>query len=50
MDDTTPSPIRAIIVSSPAPPTNLRMFALTVTLAFAINWIPSFATAAMGGV
>ena len=30
-----PSPTRAIIVSSPAPPTNLSKFVLTVTLAFA---------------
>ena len=34
---TIPSPTRARIVSSPAPPTNCAIFALTVTLAFAIN-------------
>jgi hypothetical protein len=34
---TMPSPTRAKIVSSPAPPTNCLMFARTVTLAFAIN-------------
>ncbi len=34
---TIPSPTRARMVSSPAPPTSCLMFALTVTLAFTIN-------------
>ncbi len=46
---TTPSPTRAIIVASPAPPTSLSKFALTVTLAFALNSIPSLAIAATIG-
>ena len=50
MEDTIPSPTRAKIVSSPAPPTNCLIFARTVTRALAINWIPSFATAVTGGV
>ena len=45
-----PSPTRAQTVSSPAPPTNCAIFARTVTRAFAINWMPSFATAETGGV
>ena len=50
IDETIPSPTRARIVSSPAPPTNCLMLARTVTRALAINWIPSLATAATGGV
>ena len=50
MDDTMPSPTRASTVSSPAPPTNWRMLALTVTRALAMSWMPSFATAVTGGV
>ena len=50
IEDTIPSPTRAKIVSSPAPPTNWRILARTVTRALAINWIPSLATAATGGV
>ena len=45
-----PSPTRASTVSSPAPPTNWRILARTVTRALAINWIPSLATAVTGGV
>ena len=45
-----PSPTLAIIVSSPAPPINLSMFALTVTLALTMTSIPFIATAAMFGV
>ena len=48
--DTIPSPTRASTVSSPAPPTSCLIDALTVTLALAISWIPSFATAVTGGV
>ena len=44
---TIPSPTRAIMVSSVAPPTNRSMFALTVTRAFALSWIPSIATASI---
>ena len=47
---TIPSPTRARIVSSPAPPTSWRIFARTVTRALAISWIPSLATAVTGGV
>ena len=43
-------PTLAMIVSSPAPPTNLSILALTVTLAFAITSIPSLATAEIWGV
>ena len=50
IEDTIPSPTRAKMVSSPAPPTNWRILARTVTRALAINWIPSFATAVTGGV
>ena len=50
MEETIPSPTRASTVSSPAPPTNWRMLARTVTRALAINWIPSLATAVTGGV
>ena len=45
-----PSPTRAKIVSSPAPPTRRLMFARTVTLATAISWMPSLAIAATLGV
>ena len=48
--DTIPSPTRARIVSSPAPPTRRLMFARTVTRAVAMSWIPSFAIAATFGV
>ncbi len=48
--DTIPSPTRARIVSSPAPPTRRWMLARTVTRAVAISWMPSFATAATLGV
>jgi hypothetical protein len=48
--DTMPSPTRARIVSSPAPPTRRLMFARTVTRAIAISWMPSFAIAATFGV
>ena len=50
IDVTIPSPTLAKIVSSPAPPTSCDMFALTVTLALQISWIPSAATAATEGV
>ena len=50
IDETTPSPTLARTVSSPAPPTNCLIFARTVTRAFEINCIPSFATAVTGGV
>ena len=50
IEETIPSPTRARIVSSPAPPTNCLMFARTVTRALAMSWIPSFATAVTGGV
>ena len=45
-----PSPTLAIIVSSPAPPTNLAKFALTVTFAITFTSIPSIATAEIQGV
>ena len=47
---TMPSPTRAMIVSSPAPPTSRSMFVRTVTRETAMSWIPSFATAAMRAV
>ena len=50
IDVTIPSPTRARIVSSPAPPTNCARLARTVTRAIAINCIPSAATAATRGV
>ena len=50
MDDTIPSPTRARMVSSPAPPTSWRILARTVTRALVINWIPSLATAVTAGV
>ena len=46
MVETMPSPTRAMIVSSPAPPTRRAMFVRTVTRALARTWMPSFATAA----
>jgi len=45
-----PSPTRAMIVSSPAPPTSRSMFVRTVTRDTAISWMPSLATAAIRGV
>ena len=49
MDDpialTIPSPTRAIMVSSVAPPTNPGIFVRTVTLARAFSSTPSYATA-----
>ena len=42
---TMPSPTRAIMVSSVAPPTNPGIFVRTVTRARAFNSIPSLATA-----
>ena len=50
IEDTMPSPTRARMVSSPAPPTSCLMFARTVTRALAISWMPSLATAVTGGV
>jgi hypothetical protein len=50
IEETVPSPTRAMIVSSPAPPTRRSMLARTVTRATAITWIPSFATATTRGV
>ena len=47
MAETIPSPTRAIIVSSVAPPTRRSMFVRTVTRARDCNWMPSFATAEM---
>jgi hypothetical protein len=44
--DTMPSPTRAMIVSSPAPPTRRLMFVRTVTRALASTWMPFLATAA----
>jgi len=48
--ETIPSPTRAMMVSSVAPPTNRSMLARTVTLAIANSWIPSAATAPTLGV
>ena len=42
---TIPSPTRAMIVSSVAPPTSRSMFVRTVTRALALSWMPSLATA-----
>ncbi len=42
-----PSPTRAMIVSSVAPPTSWRMFVRTVTRARARIWMPFFATASI---
>ena len=47
---TMPSPTRARIVSSPAPPTSRLMLARTVTRATARSWMPSLAIAATFGV
>ncbi len=47
---TIPSPTRARIVSSPAPPTSRSMLARTVTRAIASSWMPSLAMAATLGV
>jgi hypothetical protein len=47
MVDTMPSPTRAMIVSSPAPPTRRAMLVRTVTRALASTWMPSLATAAI---
>ncbi len=47
---TIPSPTRARIVSSPAPPTRRLMLARTVTRARASSWMPSLAIAATLGV
>ena len=47
---TMPSPTRAIMVSSPAPPTRRFTSVRTVTRALARSSIPSLATAEMGGV
>ena len=41
---TMPSPTRAMIVSSVAPPINCRRFARTVTRALTFNWMPFLAT------
>ena len=41
---TMPSPTRAMIVSSVAPPTRRSMFVRTVTLAFTLSWMPFLAT------
>ena len=45
-----PSPTRAMMVSSPAPPTSRSMLVRTVTRETAMSWMPSLATAAMRGV
>ena len=42
-----PSPTRAMIVSSVAPPTSREIAVRTVTRALARSWMPSFATASM---
>ena len=47
---TIPSPTLAMMVSSPAPPTSLPRFALTVTFAITFTSIPSIATAEIQGV
>ena len=44
---TMPSPTRATIVSSVAPPTSRSRFVRTVTRAFTLSWIPSPAIASM---
>ena len=48
--ETMPSPTRAMIVSSPAPPTSRSMLVRTVTRAIALSWMPSLAIAATLGV
>ena len=47
---TMPSPTRAMMVSSPAPPTSRSMLVRTVTRDTAMSWMPSLATAAIRGV
>jgi hypothetical protein len=47
---TMPSPTRAMMVSSPAPPTSRSMLVRTVTRDMAMSWMPSLATAATRGV
>ncbi len=47
---TMPSPTRAMIVSSPAPPTNRLRLARTVTRALALTSMPFLATALTTGV
>ncbi len=47
---TIPSPTRAIIVASPAPPTRRSILARTVTRARTLSSIPFFATAEIIGV
>ena len=42
-----PSPTRAMMVSSVAPPTSRSMLVRTVTRALALSWMPSLATASM---
>src|ERR1035437_51375 len=50
MVETMPSPTRARMVASPAPPTKRLMLVRTVTRAKALTWIPSLAMAATTGV
>ena len=47
---TIPSPTRAIMVASPAPPTKRSIFARTVTRARTFSSIPFLATALIQGV
>ena len=47
MVETMPSPTRAMIVSSVAPPISPAMLVRTVARALASSWMPSLATAAM---
>ena len=44
---TMPSPTRAMIVSSVAPPTSRLRLVRTVTRARTLSWMPSLATASM---
>jgi len=44
---TMPSPTRAMMVSSCAPPTKRSRFVRTVTRALTFTWMPSLATASM---
>ena len=44
---TMPSPTRAMMVSSWAPPTKRSRLVRTVTRALTLTWMPSFATASM---
>ena len=46
---TMPSPTRAMIVSSVAPPMSWSRFARTVTRAFTLSWMPFLATASSVG-